>query len=85
MNPLAALDGYKTIITGIGLICYGAYLASTGEYPQAIQNVFLGFGMIFGRQAIAGVQSELVATRLDVASHTVVVQQALDAARAGKP
>ena len=53
MNPLAALDGYKTIIAGVGLVCYGVYLATTGEYPQAIQNILLGFGMIFGRQAIA--------------------------------
>ncbi len=82
MNVLTIAAGWRTYLAAAGLLGYALYQVSNADYPGAWTSLMAALAAFGLRQAVSGVQSELVATRLDVASHTAVVQQALDAARA---
>lgn len=46
------LPGWKTYITGVGLIGLGVYQISQGEVTTGIATVTTGFGLLAGRRAV---------------------------------
>lgn len=46
MNPATFLDGYKTLIAGIGLIALGVYEATQGNVDQGLTHMAGGLGLI---------------------------------------
>ena len=46
----------RTTWCGVGVCVLGGYQIFTGDSSNGIQNILLGMGIIFGREAIAEVK-----------------------------
>ncbi|GIW83077.1 MAG: hypothetical protein KatS3mg105_4884 [Gemmatales bacterium] len=49
-NPLDLFAGWKTYLTGIGLIGLGIYQLSTGALEAGLASMASGLGLIFARR-----------------------------------
>lgn len=52
MNPLDFLAGWKTYISGIGLIGLGLYQISQGNFQEGITSIIAGIGLLSARRAL---------------------------------
>lgn len=50
------LNGNGTYITAVGTIALGIYQCTQSDISNGVQTILLGFGMIFGRRAIANIK-----------------------------
>lgn len=53
MNPLNAVDGYKTYIAAVGLAALAVYQFSIGDVPSAVQSVMAALAAAGLRNAIS--------------------------------
>lgn len=53
MDFLKLFDGYKSVISGVGLVGLGVYQFSQGQYETALQSVMAGLAVLGLRHAIA--------------------------------
>jgi uncharacterized membrane protein YiaA len=49
------LEGYKTYIAALGLVCLGIYQLTQGETESGIKTIAQGLGLLGLRSAISGV------------------------------
>jgi len=54
---LQKLNGFKTYIAAIGLICLGVYQISIGQIPQGIHSLLTAFTAAGLRGAISAIKS----------------------------
>jgi len=52
MNPLDILSGWKTYLSGFGLIGLGIYQISEAHYQEGLASIVAGFGLLAGRRAV---------------------------------
>ncbi len=57
MTLLQKLNGFKTYIAAIGLICLGVYQISIGQIPQGIHSLLTAFTAAGLRGAISAIKS----------------------------
>ncbi len=62
MNPLAALDGWKTYLAAAGLVGLALYQVSTADYLTAWQTFMAALAVLGIRHAVAkeGVKQEAI-------------------------